>query len=165
MAKLTRQRRLSDRDLDGEFGARLRYGFIDFQDSGIVDPKELVKPCDFSDFFCAFLRILSSPKTHKRRSLPLALLLSALSLPRSQSCAKRRKTSFWNTALRSDKRVWFIRRRVNAGICDQSAAAVNTACVANLCDKPWDERGANTLHFHNNRIFRQTACQLLHLCF
>ena len=57
-----------------------------------------------------------------------------------------------------------VRRRVNAGVCDERPLAVKAADISDLRDQARSQRVPDAGHFAHKRIFRQSLGESLHLC-
>ena len=57
-----------------------------------------------------------------------------------------------------------VRRRIDAGVCDESPLAVKASDISNLRNQARSQRVPDAGHFAHERIFRQSLGESLHLC-
>ena len=57
-----------------------------------------------------------------------------------------------------------VRRRIDAGVCDESPLAVKASDISDLRNQARSQRVPDAGHFAHERIFRQSLGESLHLC-
>ena len=57
-----------------------------------------------------------------------------------------------------------VRRRIDAGVCDESPLAMKASDISNLRNQARSQCIPDAWHFAHERIFRQSLGESLHLC-